>query len=209
MIRSLTLKQRMRHIIDYAYMLFCNQVAGRSIHIENEASMQLHLSNILLQLGRLNVFSPDEYFYIELEKKIKLDSPTCKSKNKKARVDIWIEIKKENKEGYAAAIELKYLKRSKTAAVTDARHSVYKDLENLEQYEAQHDNLMTCEIVCSDNPNFAEDKGMKFSIADSTVISSYDGDSTYDSIHLSKQYSPLKWDIFGEYNFLKISQDDS
>lgn len=208
MTQSLTLKQRMRHIIDYAYMLFGNQVAGGGIHIENEASMQLHLSNILLQLGRLNVFSPDEYFYIVLEKKIQLVSPTSKSKNKKARVDIWIEIKKGNKEGYAAAIELKYLKRSKTAAVTDARHSVYKDLENLEHYAVQYENLMTCEIVCSDNPNFAEDKGMKFSIANNTVLSSYDGDPTYDSIHLSNQYPPLKWDRFGEYNFLKISQND-
>lgn len=108
---SLTLKQRLEHIIDYAYLLFCNQVAGGGIHIDNEASMQLHLSNILLQLGLLNVFSPDEHFDIILEKKIKLDSPTCKSKNKKARVDIWIEIKKGIDEYCAAAIELKFLKK--------------------------------------------------------------------------------------------------
>lgn len=206
MTESLTLKQRMEHIIDYAYILFCNHVAGGGIHIANEASMQLHLSNILLQIGCLNVFSPDEHFDIVLEKKILLDSPTCKSKNKKARVDIWIEIKKGTDEYYGAAIELKYLKKLKTAAVTDARHSVYKDLENLEQYTVQHDNLMTCEIICSDNLNFAEDdKGRKFSIADSAVISSYDGDATYGSISLFRQYTPIKWDRYGKYNFLKIT----
>ena len=195
----------MEYIINYAYMLFCNQVAGGSIHIDNEASMQLHLSTILLQLGRLNVFSPDEHFDIILEKKIQLNSPTCKSKNKKARVDIWIEIKKGIDKHYAAAIELKYLKKSKTAAVTDERHSVYKDLENLEHYATQHDNLMTCEIICSGNLNFAEyNKGRKFSIADSTVISSYDGDATYGAISLSRQYPPIKWDRYEKYNFLKI-----
>lgn len=88
MTESLTLKQRIEHIIDYAYVLFCNQVAGGGIHIDNEASMQLHLSNIRLQLERLNVLSPDEHFDIVLEKKILLDSPTCKSKNKKARVSL-------------------------------------------------------------------------------------------------------------------------
>lgn len=205
MTESLTLKQRMEHIIGYAYLLLCNQLAGGGIHIDNEASMQLHLSNILLQLGRLNVFSPDEHFDLILEKKIQLESPTCKSKNQKARVDIWIEIKKGNSECYAAAIELKYLKKSKTAAVTDERHSVYKDLENLEQYTVQHDNLMTCEIICSDNLNFADDdKDRKFSIADETVISSYDGDATYGAIRLSHQYAPIKWDRYGKYNFLKI-----
>ena len=203
----MTLKQRMEHIIDYAYMLFCNQVAGGGIHIDNEASMQLHLSNILLQLGRLNVFSSDEHFDIILEKKILLDSPTCKSKNKNARVDIWIEIKKGVDDYYAAAIELKHLKKSKTAtaAVTNNRYSVYKDLENLEQYASQHANLMTCEIICSNNPNFIENKGMKFSIADNAVISSYDGDDTYGPISLSRQYPPIKWDRYGKYNFLKIT----
>ena len=195
----------MEHIIDYAYMLFCNQVTGGGIHIDNEASMQLHLSNILLQLGRLNVFSSDEHFDIILEKKILLDSPTCKSKNKKALVDIWIEIIKGIDEYYAAAIELKHLKKSKAPNVTQKRHSVYEDLENLEQYASQHANLMTCEIICSDNLNFVENKGMKFSIADDSVISSYDVDAPYGSINLSRQYPPIKWDRYGKYNFLKIT----
>lgn len=200
-----TPQQRLENIIDYAYMIFCNQVAGGCIHVENEASMQLHLSNILLQLGRLFVFSADEYFDINLEKKIHISSPTSKSKNQNARVDIWIEIMKGNQVSCAAAIELKYLKNSKTAAVTDARHSVYKDLENLEQYAAMHNNLLVCEIVFSDNHNFLENKGMKFSIANGTVISSYPGDTTYVAINITRQYPPIKWDVVGKYNFLKIA----
>ncbi len=197
-------KERMEQIINYAYMLFCNQVAGGSISIENEASMQLHLSNILLQLGRLNVFSTDEFFNIILEKKLHLSSPTNKSKNQNARIDIWIEILKDNQAVCSAAIELKYLKYSKAAAVTDARHSVYKDLENLEQYAVEHKNLLVCEIVFSDNQNFIINKDKKFSIADDTIISSYEGDTTYGKIDLSFQYPPIKWDIIGQYNFLKI-----
>lgn len=186
-------------------MLFCNQVAGGAIQIENEASMQLHLSNILLQLGRLNIFSPSEYFNVLLERIIDLPKSTSKSKNKKARVDIWIEIKNENEECYAAAIELKYLKKSKAAAVTDARYSIYQDLENLEQYCIRLDNLMIYEVVLTDNPNFLENNEIKFSIADGCLITSYLGNKTYGDINLSRQYSPLKWDRFDRFNFLKIS----
>ena len=201
----LTFKRRMEQILANAYMLFCNQVAGGVIHIENEASMQLHLSNILLQLGRLYEFSADEHFNIVLEKKIDLASPTIKSANKKARVDIWIELSKANEVQATAAVELKYLKKTDSAAVTDARYSVYKDLENLEQYHVGSGNLVICEIVYSDNPNFLEKKGMKFSIADDTVISSYGGDTTYGEIVLSNQYPPLRWDRYGGHNFLNIS----
>lgn len=200
-------RQRLKFIIDYAYQLFCHQVVGGVIQIENEASMQLHLSNILLQLGRLNVFSADEYFNIELEKKIDLDHETSKSKNKKARVDIWIEFKKGDAMTSASAIELKYLRKSqkKNAAVTDARHSVYKDLENLEQYATQFSDLYICEIVCTDNHNFVDSKAEKFSISDGTVISTYKGvDSTYDDIILTKHYDPILWDQLGKYNFLKL-----
>lgn len=205
--RHVSARERLCFIIDYAYQLFCHQVVGGVIQIENEASMQLHLSNILLQLGRLNVFSADEYFNIELEKKIELDHETSKSKNKKARVDIWIEFRKGDAMIAAAAIELKYLRKSQNnnAAVTDARHSVYKDLENLEQYAAQCSGLYICEIVCTDNRNFTESKAEKFSISEGTVVSTYiDAASKYDDIILLKRYDSIKWDRLGKFNFLKL-----
>lgn len=106
--------ERMEQIIDYAYLLFCNQVAGGLIKIQNEASMQLHLSNVLLQLGRLNVFSPEEYFNIVLERKIMLSNETSKSKKRNARVDIWLELIRNGMICSEAAIELKYLKNHVT-----------------------------------------------------------------------------------------------
>ncbi|MDE6576883.1 MAG: hypothetical protein K2K58_01765, partial [Muribaculaceae bacterium] len=54
--------QRLRKIIDEGYEIFCQQVAGGVISLENEASMQLFLSNILLQLGQINEFAKDEHF---------------------------------------------------------------------------------------------------------------------------------------------------
>lgn len=208
MSQSLSPMERMEQIIDYAYLLFCNHVAGGLIQIQNEASMQLHLSNILLQLGRLNVFYSDEYFNIVLEKKIKLTTKTSKSKKRNARVDIWLELIRNGLICSEAAIELKYLKKSSNQAVTDDRHHVYEDLENLEQYTVWHPDLITCAIVYTENHNFTVSKGEKFSIADETVISSYNGenDKTYASIRLNFNYSPIKWDKYGSHNFLKITR---
>lgn len=206
MSQSLTAKERIEQIIDYAYLLFCNQVAGGLIKIQNEASMQLHLSNILLQLGRLNVFSTEEYFNIVLEKKIKLSTNTSKSKRRDARIDIWLELIRNGIICSEAAIELKYLKKTCNRPVTDDRHHVYEDLENLEQYTVEHPDLITCAIVYTENQNFTISKGEKFSIANETVVSSYNGenDRTYASIKLSFNYPLIKWDKYGTHNFLKI-----
>lgn len=198
---------KLEGMIDYAYKLFCNQVEGGIIKIDNEASMQLHLSNILLQLGRLNVFTKHEYFNIELEKYISLDTPTSKSQDK-ARVDIWVEFV-DGEERACAAIELKYLKKMPGAAVTDSRYSVYQDLENLEHYAAIHNSqnrknpLYICEIVCSNNSNFMEDKGLKYSIADNTVITP---DSANAAVRLSNRYT-VAWDKFSKFNFVKLTPD--
>lgn len=206
--QSLSTMERMKRIIDYAYLLFCNQVAGGIIKIQNEASMQLHLSNVLLQLGRLNVFSPEEYFNIVLEKKIMLTTKTSKSKKREARVDIWLELIRNGIICSEAAIELKYLKKSRNRPVTDDRHHVYEDLENLEQYTVEHRDLITYAIVYTENQNFTVSKGEKFSIANETVISSYNGenDKTYASINLKFNYSPIKWDRYDSHNFLKITR---
>lgn len=71
--------ERLRKIIDDAYAIFCQQVAGGVLSLENEASMQLFLSNILLQLGQVNEFAKDEHFSIRLEA-VKKDAATAKRK---------------------------------------------------------------------------------------------------------------------------------
>ncbi|MDE6351847.1 MAG: hypothetical protein K2K88_01715, partial [Muribaculaceae bacterium] len=123
----------------------------------------------------------------------------------------WGETKNSDSLISAAAIELKFLKKSANAAVTDGRHSVYKDLENLEEYAISVANpeLYLCEIVASTNSNFIENKGEKFSIGNDTIIQSYtQKDSTYCNIKISKQYDPIKWDEYGDYSFLKIHPKD-
>lgn len=198
----LTPAERLRKVIDEAYAIFCQQMAGGVISLENEASMQLFLSNILLQLGRVNEFAKDEHFSIKLEA-VQKDTGTEKSP-KNARADIWIKFEKRLQIVAAAAIELKCFIHKKNAAVTDALYSVYKDLQNLEKYQETHPDLIICEIVYTNNSNLTAGKGLKFSIGDG-VISSYTADDTsYKSIELRHSY-PVAWDMYaGENCFVKI-----
>lgn len=201
----LTPDERLRKVIDEAYAVFCQQVTGGIITLENEASMQLFLSNILLQLGQVNVFAKDEHFSIKLEA-VQKDTGTEKSP-KNSRADIWIEFEKSSKTVAAAAIELKCFLHKKNAAVTDARYSVYKDLQNLEKYQKTRSDLIICEIVYTNNSNLTAGKGLKFSIGDG-VISSYTAeDTSYKSIELHHSY-PVEWDKYaGENCFAKIYPD--
>ncbi|MDE5887817.1 MAG: hypothetical protein K2H46_09565 [Muribaculaceae bacterium] len=198
--------QRLRKIIDEGYEIFCQQVAGGVISLENEASMQLFLSNILLQLGQVNEFAKDEHFSIRLEA-VQKDAGTEKSP-KNARADIWIEFEKDSETVASAAIELKCFLHKKNAAVTDARYSVYKDLQNLEKYQETHLGLLICEIVYTRNTNLLADKGLKFSIADGTIEScAVEENSSYKSIDLRHSY-PVEWDMYaGDNCFVKIFPD--
>lgn len=195
--------ERLRKIIDEAYAIFCQQVTGGVISLENEASMQLFLSNILLQLGRVNEFAKDEHFSIWLEA-VQKDAGTEKSP-KNARADIWIEFEKDSETLAGAAIELKCFLHKKNAAVTDARYSVYKDLQNLEKYQETRPDLIICEIVYTRNTNLLADKGLKFSISDGTIAScAVEENSSYKSIELRHSY-PVAWDEYvGENCFVKI-----
>lgn len=85
---------------------------------------------------------------------------------------------------------------------------MYEDLENLEQYTVERTDIITCAIIYTENQNLTISKGEKFSIANETVISSYNGenDKTYASIKLNFNYPPIKWDKYGTYNFLKITR---
>lgn len=199
---ELPIRSRLELLIDYAYFLFCNQVAGGIIpRVDNEASMQLHLSDILLQVGRMNVFAPDEHFSVVLEKKIDLNKPTVKSPKRKARIDIFIELKK-GEETASAAVELKYLKKSDSAS-TDARYSLYKDLQNLEQYASNIPGLYFCEIVYCDKPSLIYGGRSKFSLVEGNEIQQYEGDEVYKPIPLTNHY-PIHWDELGKHSFLKL-----
>jgi hypothetical protein len=198
--------ERLHEMIELAYNFFCHQVGNGIIRIGNEASMQLQLSNILLQLSHLYVFSASEHFNVSLEEKITLNEGTPKTPNKKARADIWIELTENSEVLSQAAIELKYFKKpdGHAAAVTDNRYSIWKDLQNLEQYEKKEDGLLIVEIVCSDDPIYSQKAYDKLTIKDGTIISSFEGDSTYNDIKLDYKYK-ADWNILGDFHFLMLT----
>ena len=194
MLQILTPQTRIKQIIDYAYTLLCNKVTGGIVQIDNEASMQLHLSNIIAQLGNLNEFAENEHFSIKLEA-VQEKIGTEKSPNN-ARADIWMELKQNSQVVAGAAIELKC--SINNSAKTDFRYSVYKDLKNLEKYQENHPNFQICEIIFTTDKNFTADKKLKFPIADGS-ISSYianEGDK-YKTIELRHNY-PVCWDKYAD-----------
>lgn len=166
-------RERLLGIVNQACNTLCRQIASGKITVDNETSLQLYLASLLQQIGKLYEYEPDTFFTIELEKKFN-GIKTCKSSGT-ALCDIFISIK-DGANSASAAIELKYLKKSKTAAVTDSRFSVIEDIENVEQYK--HKTNLGFVIVLTNNINYVESgssQGVKFNISHGEKI----GDTTY------------------------------
>ena len=103
-----TFEERLREVVNISYRLLCEKIVGQDISIHNEASMQLHLSVIIKQIGVLYELSSSERFSIELESYEEIES-TQKSSNGKARCDIKIKLYDQiTQEICTAFIELKY-----------------------------------------------------------------------------------------------------
>lgn len=156
-------KSRLTEIVETAYKLLGNKIANGNINVSNEASMQMHLGMILKTLGELYEYSLEERIIVSLE--TLQEVTTTKTPNGKARCDIEITLRNiKNNTQCTAYIELKYLKKSPTAAVTDERFSVWTDVENLEAYIANSENLGFA-IVLTDDCNHTKNKpGNKFCI---------------------------------------------
>lgn len=125
-----TPQERLEKIVDTAYEILCGKVASGSITIENEAALQLQLSVILEQLGRLYELASEDRFSISLEEVVILSQKTTKSP-RDARCDIVLKL-----QNALIAIELKCFipKKDTNEPVTDNRFKVLYDIENLEQY---------------------------------------------------------------------------
>ena len=134
-------KERLELIIDQAYILLCNKIAGKEIIVNNEASMQMQFGALIKSLGILYEFSATDHFHIELETP-EVISETAKSK-KGARCDIKLAFfeGRQASPKAQAYIELKYFKIpesiSSTEATTDNRFGVLMDIENLERYQEE------------------------------------------------------------------------
>ena len=143
-------KERLKLIIDQAYFLLCNKIAGREIVVNNEASMQMQFGSLLKSIGQLFEFSPKDHFCIELET-LEDISGTAKSPNG-ARCDIKLAFF-EGRQSTAKAkafIELKYFKHGikSTETITDNRFSVFMDLENLERYQDEKRDATSPKPIC-------------------------------------------------------------
>lgn len=150
-----TLQERMEKIVQTSYDLLCKKIVGGIYTIENEASLQLLFGEVLLDVGRLHTYSRDEYFTVGREYKYS-KVPTSKN-NIDTFCDISLKLKSGNEE-CSAAIEMKYLKKSKNEATTDNRFSVLQDIENLEHYPTSIGFM----LVYTDNPNYTNPKTQSY-----------------------------------------------
>ena len=210
-----TFEERLREVVNISYRLLCEKIVGQDISIHNEASMQLHLSVIIKQIGILYEFSSSERFSIELESLEEIES-TQKSSNGKARCDIKVKLYDQiTRDSCTAFIELKYFKKSINEAVTDNKFFLYCDLENLERYSLK-DNSVCYEILFTDNPNYTICNNYKFCIGDGYTITASKYSYTKDrSVKISNNYE-LHWDIYKpikdselNYCFLKIELNNN
>ena len=203
-------QERLKDIVQYSYKILCCKIAEGEFEINNEASLQHQLSIIIKQIGQLFLFSSKESFIIELERKVTMMRPTNKSP-KIAKCDIWFTIRDDSNIKSECAIEVKFFKYCKnTEATTDNRFSLLLDLENLEQYKRQTNNLLCYSIVYTTNENYTKkntSSGIKLT---PTIISSFSRKLTKYvrnqnggkkaiqqtiNIHLDKEY-PACWDIY-------------
>lgn len=192
---DMPLKKRIRYIVDTSYYILCNKIINGDIIIYNEASMQLQLGTIMKQLGGLYEFSKNERFSIELEAPVQIQKETQKSRNGSARCDIKISLSSET-ETCEAFIELKYLKKSFTEAVTDNKFFVYSDIENLQEYKKINNEGLCYEIVYTDNINYTCKNDYKFCIGDGYILSAGSYEYTKDrKIIIEKEYN-FHWDIY-------------
>ena len=195
------LQSRLKEIVELAYNLLGKKIVNGNIHVFNEASMQLHFGMILKTLGQLYEYSLDERIIVSLE--TPKEVTTTKSPNGKAHCDIEMSVRnvKSNME-CTAYIELKYLKKSPTAAVTDERFSVWADVENLEAYIDNSNNIGFA-IVLTDEVNHTKDKANnKFCIGSGASMKEGSHLYTKDRVVLIKNTYPLQWDEPGENVYL-------
>lgn len=207
-------KERIRLIVDQAYSLLCNKIAGHEIIVKNEASMQMQFGSILKSLGQLYEFSSTDHFHVELETP-ECITETAKSKNG-ARCDIKLAFfeGRQSSPKAVAYIELKFFKipscDTSSEATSDNRFAVLMDMENLERYqeELQSSNSakpLCYEIVFAENSTYYSAKrATGYDIGDG-VQSKMDYTYRNNSVHLKHGYT-FHWDKYADNQYwLKIN----
>jgi len=207
-------RDRLTEIVEFAYVRLREKINGGRIRVENEASLQLHLSSLLKSIGELYESSKNEVFSIELEKPVILsDGHFNKSGTRKAKIDVWIAFENlETKTKHSCAIELKYFKQANHREPNN-RYDVFSDIQNLEAYGDFSDLCFL--IVATDHHHYINQNNYSPDTADfdfrhgksykSGTALTYNTNKPYGSpISLSNSYS-FAWDEFsGGIHFLKL-----
>lgn len=208
-------RERLIEIVDFAYARLREKINGGRVCVENEASLQLHLSSILKSVGELYERSKDEVFSIELEKPVQLsEGHFKKSGTRKAKIDVWISFEDvETKKTHSCAIELKYFKRTNQREPNN-RYDVFSDIQNLEAYGDIAD--IGFMIIATDHPHYVNQGVYSSNTADfdfrngatykeGTVLNYMTSTPYGDPIELKNSYS-FNWDeCVGGINFMKLA----
>lgn len=117
---------RLRSIVEFSVSTLFRQIAGGRIRCESEATLQLHLSRIISNIGDLELINERETFSIELEK------PLADQNGARGRIDIWFRLMEGNGTEWRCAIELKFFKRENHRDPNN-RYDVFKDISRLER----------------------------------------------------------------------------
>jgi hypothetical protein len=207
-------RDRLIEIVEFAYVRLREKINGGRICVENEASLQLHLSSLLKYIGELYETSKNEVFSIELEKPVFMTKGCFeKSGTKKAKIDIWISFENlETKMKHSCAIELKYFKHLNHREPNN-RYDVFSDIKNLETYGEFADVGFL--IVATDHHHYVNQDSYSQDTADfdfrhsknyiAGTLLTYKTKIPYGApISLSNSYS-FAWDEFaGGIHFLKL-----
>jgi hypothetical protein len=121
----------LEELVDQAFKIFANKLSYGGIVAKNEFAFQFELGNILKTLGQLYEFKLEDKFHLEFETSIILNEEN--GKKKKARIDLFITYKLNNKTT-RVAIELKFFKKG-NAREPNNRYDAFKDILYLETYK--------------------------------------------------------------------------
>jgi hypothetical protein len=207
-------QERLIKVVNFAYCRLREKIGGGRICIDNEASLQLHLSSILKSTGELYERSKSELFSIELESPVRLpDGRLGKSGTTKARIDILIsfEIVGTNVK-HSCAIELKFFKLANHREPNN-RYDVFSDIQNLEAYggtadlgflivATDHHHYVSQDSYSNDTADFDFRQGARYESG--TVLTYKTSKPHGPPIALGGSYS-FNWDqCAGGIHFLKL-----
>jgi hypothetical protein len=210
-------RDRLIRTFDLAYECLRRKINGGRIHVDNEASLQLHFASILKSVGELLEVERDEFFSIELEKAISLPSGIFgKSGSQKAKIDVFFSFTNAaTRDTHSCAVEMKFFKQ-KNHREPNNRYDVFADIHNLENYggfadccfllvATDHDHYVSQSSYSNDTSDFDFRHGLTYTAG---TTATYRTAVPYGGPIILNGSYPFTWDTTaGGLHFLKLSVD--